>query len=152
MNTKTQEIPEKTQSDSHTQAESDADLISGSNDHGHSFEIDMERPVLDSMSDFFDAGLGHDELDYHSEDPVNLPEDSVVDTESDGQNYVYEQSDGDHEDDEDYIMEDPTNVLDSDDSEEYNDVDIEAESIAMKGKGKGKKVKPFFHLYQSLYY
>ena len=109
----------------------------------------MERPVLDSMSEFFDAG--QDELDYHSEDPVNLPEDSVVDTESDGQNYVYEQSDGDHEDDEDYIMDDPTNVLDSDDSDEFN-VDIEAESIVMKGKGKGKKVKPFFHLHHSPYY
>ena len=144
MSTKTQEIPEMTRSERNTQAEPDADVISWSNDRSHSFELDMERPVLDSVSEIFDAG--HDELDYQSEDPVNLPEDSVVDTESDGQGYVYEQSDGDHEEDEDYVMDDPTDALDSDDDDEFN-VDIQAESIAMKGKGKGKKVKPFFHLH-----
>ena len=153
MSTKTQEIPEKTQSESNTQAEPDADVISWSNDRSHSFELDMERRVLDSVSEIFDAG--QDELDYQSEGPVNLPEDSVVDTESDGQGYVYEQSDGDHEDDEDYIMDDPTDALYSDDGEEFDvnieeeelNVDIQAEAIAKNEKGKGKKVKPFFHLH-----
>ena len=85
------------------------------NDHHLSFE--NEWPVLDSVLDFSDAAQP-DEMGYLSEGLINLPEDSVVNMESsDGHGYVYEPkevSDGDHEKDEDYIMDDASDALDSD--------------------------------------
>jgi hypothetical protein len=90
-----------------------------------------------------------DGSEYLSEGAINLPEDSVVDTESDGQGFVNEpqeeESDGDHEKDEDFVMGD---VLDSDDSDSQ-----EFFVPSMKGKRKVIKVCSFLHLpIQSLYY
>ena len=82
-----------------------------------------------------------DELEVLSEGPINIPEDSVVDTESsDGQGHVYEdESDGDHEKDKDYVMDNASDKSDSD--EEFNiDVQREVHHEPMKGKGKMTKV------------
>lgn len=78
-----------------------------------------------------------DGLEYlSSEDLINIPEDSVVDTESsDGQDRIYpseEESGGDHENDEDYIMDEDN--LDPD--EDIYVTDCEPK----EGKGKGIKV------------
>jgi hypothetical protein len=80
-------------------------------------------------------GLGY----LSSEDPINIPEDSVVDTESsDGQGHIYpseEESDGDHENDKDYILEEDN--LDPD--EDIYVTDYEPK----EGQGKAIKVSPF---------
>lgn len=84
-------------------------------------------------------------FDYLSDGPINLPEDSVVDTESDGYFNApepeEEESDGDHEKDEDYVMGVASEDEDSDDSQ-IIDVSIQS----MKGKGKMIKVIPFLLL------
>jgi hypothetical protein len=111
----------------------------------------LERPVLDSVLELFDEAQPEG-FDYLSEGPINLPEDSVVDTESDG--YVnepdlqvdeLEESDVDQEKDEDYVMGD--DAAEDEDSEVSDDkqksnVDIKS----MKGKGKIIKVIPFLPL------
>ena len=83
-------------------------------------------------------------FDYQSDGLVNLPEDSVVDTESDG--YVNEpepeeeESDGDHDKDEDYVMRVASEDEDSA-SDDSQTIDVSIPS--MKGKGKLIKVFPF---------
>lgn len=79
-----------------------------------------------------------------SEGPIDLPEDSVVDTESsDGQGLIYEEEDdGDHDQDEDYVMRDDKS--DESDSDEFKSDDDHGEPT--KGKGKAVKVSPFFLL------
>ena len=79
-------------------------------------------------------------MEYLSDGPINIPEDSVIDTESsDGQahNLEDEMDDGDHEKDHDYVMNESSDSSDSDDLEEFN-VDIHQE--AMGAIGKTKKV------------
>jgi len=135
--------------ETNTQAESgpEKDLARG---------LEIERPVLESMLELSDAAHpDSDGLEYLSdvEDPINIPEDSVVDTESSdgrlGVHDVYEdESDGDHEKDEDYVMDDASDKLDKLDSDE----DIDALHEPMKGKGKTKKVSPFFPLFSIAHY
>ena len=83
-----------------------------------------------------------DGLEYSLlEDPIDIPEDSVVDTESsDGQGHFYpsepeEESGGDHEKDEDFIMPVDDDMLDSD--------DIYVPDLEPTGKGKATKVSRF---------
>ena len=122
-------------------------------DSEHRPSLENERPVLvESVLDFSDS-TQPDGLEYQLfEDPIDIPEDSVVETESsDGQleghlGHVYEdESDGDHEKDEDYVMDDKSDELDSD--EEFNLSDVHHELT--KGKGKAIKVSPFFLLFFS---
>jgi hypothetical protein len=130
-----------------TQADSEDD--SGSE---HRLSLENERPVLvESVLEFSDA-TQPDGLEYQLfEDPIDIPEDSVVETESsDGQGHVghiyEEESDGDHEKDEDYVMDDDkSDGLDSD--EEFYLSDVHHEPT--KGKGKAIKVSPFFPLFFS---
>jgi hypothetical protein len=92
------------------------------------------------LLDLSDAVLP-DGLEDLPEGQIDIPEDSVVDTESsDGQGHVFdEDSDGDHEKDEDYVMDDAA-------GDESDKSDSEEEFIhqeRMNGKGK---VSCFFHL------
>ena len=69
------------------------------------------------------ADTGPDELDCtSSEGLINIPDESVIDTESsDGQGLGFEDmSDGDHENDKDYVM-------DSDDGDKASDMDSDGE-------------------------
>ena len=93
-------------------------------DSEHRPSLENEQPVLvESVLDFSDS-TQPDGLEYQLfEDPIDIPEDSVVETESsDGQleghlGHVYEdESDGDHEKDEDYVMDDTS---DKSESEKY---------------------------------
>lgn len=102
-----------------------------------SFEI--EGPDLESLLELSHAAQ-LDGMEYLSDGPINIPEDSVIDTESsDGQahNLEDEMDDGDHEKDHDYVMNESSDSSDSDDLEEFN-VDIHQE--AMGAIGKTKKV------------
>ena len=129
-----------------TQAESEED-----SDSEHRLSLENERPVLvESVLEFSDA-TQPDGMEYQLfEDPINIPEDSVVETESsDGQGHVghvYEdESDGDHEKDEDYVMPVDDDESDKLDSDEFNLSDVHHEPT--KGKGKAIKVSPFFPLF-----
>jgi hypothetical protein len=82
-------------------------------------------PVLDPVLELFDEAQPEG-FDYLSDGLINLPEDSVVDTESDG--YANgpepeEESDGDHEKDEDYVMGVASQDEDSDDSDIIREYD-----------------------------
>lgn len=83
-----------------------------------------------------------------SDDGIDIPENSVVDTESsDGQGHIFEdeaESDGDHDKDEDYVMEDRKSESDPTDSEDelYDDHHEPTPSLK-KGKGKTVKVSLF---------
>ena len=79
-------------------------------------------------------------MDYQSEGPIDIPEDSVVDTESsDGQNHVYDdESDGDQEKDEDYVMDDASDKSESEKFNSDEDFDDNVHKPAQMGKGKLK--------------
>ena len=122
-------------------------------DSEHCLSLENEQPVLvESVLDFSDA-TQPDGIEYQLfEDPIDIPEDSVVETESsDGQleghvGHVYEdESDGDHKKDEDYVMDDKSDELDSDDEFNVSLSDVHHEPT--KGKGKAIKVSPFFPLF-----
>ena len=137
--TKTREFPapvkssNQTKTNSHTESESENDSVE---DRRPSFEI--ERQVLDSVLELSDI-VQPDGLSYQ---PIDIPEDSVVDTESsDGHSHVYEdESDGDHEKDEDYVMDDASDKSDKSDSDMEINVEVRE---PMKSKGK-TKVSLFF--------
>ena len=78
---------------------------------------------------------------------IDIPEDSVVDTESsDGQGHVFEEleySDGDHEKDEDYVMDNASDESDKPYPEDDWESNVDVHQEQMKGKGK---VSRFFHL------
>lgn len=124
------------QKETNIQAEDESEKQENEN---HCSDRSSGWPVLDSVLE------PNDELEVlsESEGPINIPEDSVFDTESsDGLGHVYEdESDGDHEKDEDFVMDnasgsDKSHNLDSDE-DFYAD---EAPCEPMKGKGKVIKV------------
>ena len=135
-----------------TNTQADTESENGSvEDRRSSFEI--ERPVLDSIFDVSDA-VQPDGLDYQSEGPIDIPEDSVVDTESsDGQNHVYDdESDGDQEKDEDYVMDDASDKSESEKFNSDEEFDDNVCKPTQMGKGKLKVQSLFCPLisYQSL--
>jgi uncharacterized protein related to proFAR isomerase len=83
-------------------------------------EIEQNRAVSESNSVFADVGPAEQDLPS-SEGPVDIPDGYVVGTESsDGLvKGLEDESDGDHEEDEDFVM-------DSDDSNEKSDLDSDA--------------------------
>jgi hypothetical protein len=101
-------------------------------------ENEAKRPVSDSAFEI--AHMGLDEQDYPpSEGAVDIPDMSTIDTESsDGQGLGFlEESDGDNEKDEDYVME-----LEVDETEEGSDIYVPEEVHEQpKKSGKVKKTK-----------
>lgn len=98
------------------------------------------------MLDFSDAAQP-DGMNYLSDGPINIPEDSVVDTESsDGQGFGFEEeSDGDHEKDEDYVMDD-AHKSSSDEEFKFDvDVDLGLDSETVKTT----KVSQYFTFFYS---
>ena len=81
--------------------------------------LKIEQPVLESVLEFSDMAQPDGSEYPLLEDLIDIPEDSVVNTESsDGQGHIYlsdEESGGDHEKDEDYVMPVDDDQLDSDD-------------------------------------
>ena len=121
-----------------TNTQADTESENGSvEDRRSSFEI--ERPVPDSIFDVSDA-VQPDGLDYQSKGPIDIPEDSVVDTESsDGQNHVYDdESDGDQEKDEDYVMDDASDKSESEKFNSDEEFDDNVRKLTQMGKGKLK--------------
>jgi hypothetical protein len=128
-------------------AESESPDPESGSDEDH--EIEPEQPVLESESEFA-ADVGPAEHDYMlSEGLADIPDESVVDTESsDGRGLGFEdESDGDHEKDEDHVMDsgngDKGSDLDSDGEFDLREV---REPTKKPGKAKAAKVSCLFHL------
>jgi hypothetical protein len=98
-------------------------------------ENEQKRPVLESELEF--AHMGPADQDYpSSEGAVDIPDRSAVDTESsDGHDLGFQvESDGDHEKDEDYLMESDH----SDDDDKGSNSDIYVREVLEHPKKPGK--------------
>jgi hypothetical protein len=117
-------------------------------DFDEDHDIEQKRPVLDHDFSFAHEGTAEQDLDYPlSEGLVHIPEESVVGTESsDGQGLGFEEeSDGDHEDDEDFLMELDDDAQGSNlDSDEDIYVREVQEPLRKPGKVKSVKVSSLF--------
>lgn len=124
-NTSKQTETNKTQAESESEEETDLNRCRSP---------DNDQSVLESGLEISDAAQS-DGLEYLSEPEglIDIPEDSVVDTESsDGLGLAYEDvSDGDRDNDEDYVMpvDDNSEKSGSDDESDVHDEPI-------NGKGK----------------
>ena len=111
-----------------------------------------KQPVSNSELDF--AHMGTAEQDYPpSEGAVDIPDRSAINTESsDGQGLgLPDESDGDHEKDEDYLMEaDDGDKGSNSDSDIYMREEVH-EQPKVPGKMKTAKVSSLFHSSLSLW-
>jgi len=127
-------------------AESKSPEPESGSDEDH--EIEPERPVLESELEFAaDVGPAEPEDYMSSEGLADIPDESVVDTESsDGRGLGFEdESDGDHEKDEDYVMDSDGGDKQSDLDSLNDEFDLREVREAAKKPGKAKaKVSPLF--------
>jgi hypothetical protein len=126
--------------------------LDAESDLDEDFENEPKRPVFDSELDF--AHMGPAKQDYPpSEGAVDIPDRSVIDTESsDGQGLGFpDVSDGDHEKDEDYLMEpDDSDKGSSSDSDIYVREEVH-EQAKKPVKMKTAKASSLFYLSLSLW-
>ena len=126
-------------------AESESPKPESGSDEDHEIEPEQQLAVLESKSEFT-ADIGPAEHDYMlSEGLADIPDESVVDTESsDGWGLGFEdKSEGDHEKDEDYVMDSCDGDKGSDG--EFSNLHDFCEPTKKLGKAKAVKVSPLFY-------